>query len=352
MDGQGQRPATNPVEDLVSALLGAWLIAGFFLDTWAHLHVGQIESVITPWHAVLYSGYLALTLWTLELVRRRHVPGSPWASAVPIGYGVGLIGLVVFAIGGAADLIGHVLFGFEKSLGAWIAPFHLLVFTGIGLAALSPFRAAWARPDRGGGSLDWFVPAVLPLALTTALVCQVMGFLTLFQSSLPTLSRAELVRAQVVGLSYATVQSAALGQIFVTGLFLTGPVLLILRRWRPPNGTMTILFGVIAGLLGIVHNFAPKGPLVAAVLTGVAADGLVRILRPTDRAWGHRVIAMAVPGVLASLYLAALAARKPLPWEGNVLGGAILIAMIGGLALSALIRPGTDRQVGASSNGG
>ena len=45
--------------DWLMAGLGAWLIGGLYLDGWAHIHVPALETFFTPWHAVLYSGYIA-----------------------------------------------------------------------------------------------------------------------------------------------------------------------------------------------------------------------------------------------------------------------------------------------------
>jgi hypothetical protein len=336
------RPATTPGEDALAALFGAWLVGGFFMDAWAHRNIARIESVFTPWHAVLYTGFAAAALWTFVLTRRRRAPGTSWVDAVPVGYGMGLVGIGVYSIGAAADLVGHILFGFETGVAALISPTHLLIFTGVGLIALSPFRAAWARPDPPDETFDWFVPALVPLAMVTALVCQVIVFLTTFASRLPTVTTDVPADSLPVRVALSTIQPHGVGQILVTGLVLTGPMLLLLRRWRPPNGAMTLYFGVSAALLGVVQGFIPRGPLVAAVLTGIAADVLVRTLRPTDRVWGHRAMGFLVPGILASLYLAALAVGRGrgVTWDLRIVSGSILVAAIGGLMLSALIRPG------------
>ena len=80
--------------DLVTALLCTWLIGGLVLDGWAHRNTPELESFFTPWHAVFYTGYLATATWIFKVsivARDGRARVSP-----PPGYGLGLIGLVLF----------------------------------------------------------------------------------------------------------------------------------------------------------------------------------------------------------------------------------------------------------------
>src|SRR5437588_240720 len=59
----GQRPgypAGGRGFDRAATALGGWLIGGVYLDGWAHRHRANLETFFTPWHAVLYAGFLAL----------------------------------------------------------------------------------------------------------------------------------------------------------------------------------------------------------------------------------------------------------------------------------------------------
>src|ERR1700738_519156 len=42
--------------------LSIWWLGGLFIDGWAHSNIPQLETFFTPWHAVFYSGYLAVTI--------------------------------------------------------------------------------------------------------------------------------------------------------------------------------------------------------------------------------------------------------------------------------------------------
>ena len=100
--------------DWLMAVLGGWLIGGLYLDGWAHIHVPALETFFTPWHAVLYSGYIAGAVALAVTVRRNRRRGAPRARALPAGYGLSLVGVFVFFFAGVADMLWHVTFGIEE----------------------------------------------------------------------------------------------------------------------------------------------------------------------------------------------------------------------------------------------
>lgn len=70
----------------ITMLLGAWLVLGIFIDGYAHNH-GVVETFFTPWHAILYSGFLVCAAWIIGLIlyaRKRN--GCSWKEAIPSGY--------------------------------------------------------------------------------------------------------------------------------------------------------------------------------------------------------------------------------------------------------------------------
>src|ERR1700719_3058532 len=56
-----EAPPSSVLFDWIMVLATIWGIGGLFLDGWAHANLPQLETFFTPWHAVLYSGYLAMT---------------------------------------------------------------------------------------------------------------------------------------------------------------------------------------------------------------------------------------------------------------------------------------------------
>jgi hypothetical protein len=153
-------PVATQRRDLIVALAGLWPVAGLYLDGWAHTHVPGLETFFTPWHAVLYSGFvvLACCLVPADLYRRR--PRGVIRGRVPAGYALGLVGALLFAVGGLADMVWHSLLGVEIDLEALLSPPHLLLLTAGTLMLATPLRAAGARRSPPAGWLVW-LPATL-----------------------------------------------------------------------------------------------------------------------------------------------------------------------------------------------
>src|SRR5262245_28799356 len=49
-------PAASTALEWMALATAAWLVAGAYLDAWAHTNRSNLETFFTPWHAVLYSG--------------------------------------------------------------------------------------------------------------------------------------------------------------------------------------------------------------------------------------------------------------------------------------------------------
>src|SRR5438445_725148 len=71
-------PIFSRREDAITVACTSWLILGLFVDGWAHNHQ-KPESFFTPWHALLYSGFLATAAWLWSRYERHR--------GVPVGYG-------------------------------------------------------------------------------------------------------------------------------------------------------------------------------------------------------------------------------------------------------------------------
>src|SRR5271165_3665085 len=107
----GAYPASSPAFDWSMALLSAVLMGGVIQDGWAHAH-GQVDqSFLTPWHAILYSAMAlnGIVLGAIAVLNLNR--GYPVARTLPYGYWLALGGVILFAVGGGADLVWHMLFG-------------------------------------------------------------------------------------------------------------------------------------------------------------------------------------------------------------------------------------------------
>jgi len=130
-------------EELLSVTLGAWLVIGLFIDGWAHNHQ-RPETIFTPWHAILYSGFVACAAYSRSGCCGAAQPRGRRRDSLPPGQGLVLVGVAVFAVGAAGDVVWHSVFGIEVDIAALLSPTHLVMFTGAALLLTGPFRAAWA----------------------------------------------------------------------------------------------------------------------------------------------------------------------------------------------------------------
>lgn len=210
-------------DDLVTVLLGLWLLAGLFVDGWAHFNLAQLETFFTPWHAIFYSGYGASAVWLCWLIRRGRRAGRVGLAAIPRGYELGLVGVVLFGAGGVGDLLWHLAFGVERDRAALLSPTHLTLFAGMTLIVTSPLRSAWASDDPAGDapSLVAFLPPLLSLTAATALVVFLNEYLWAFAEVLHT----PAARARVASggrLAARLAQDFNLATILITNLAAAG----------------------------------------------------------------------------------------------------------------------------------
>ena len=332
--------STGQRYDLVAMVLAVWMVGGVFVDGWAHINLPSTkETFFTPWHAMLYSGFAAVSAWmVLPVVRSAAMPIS---SRIPRGYGLGFVGLVVFGAGGVGDGIWHVLLGIEVGIDALLSPTHLLLLTGGILVLTSPLRAAWAQPD-DSPRLSAFLPALLSVTLTTAL----LAFFFAYSWGGLDLSPATAVPAAALDENAAghaqaesVIAAGILARLLTTAL-LIGPLLLLVRRWRPPLGTATILFTAVSALLSVLSDEASVALLAAPVLAGVAADLMIaRFGKRIASGWWPYALAAGTAFVLWSVHFAAMAATHGVGWSPELWGGAIVLAVLAACGLTLLTFP-------------
>lgn len=328
-------PSLPASDQLVAALFGLWMVVGLFLDGWAHDNQ-KPESFFTPWHGVLYSGFAAAAAFALHRAVRGRQPGRSWRQTMPRGHGLSVAALAVFALGAAGDLVWHELLGVEVGLEALLSPTHLLLMAS-GIVALSaPVRAAWLEPDVAP-TFGKFLPVALSTALLTALVAFFLSFFSPFsnnaggtafdrfqgqQHTHPSNSVAEL--QQTLGVS----------SILLMSVVLASAVAFLLRRWRPPLGTFTILFGVLVLLFAGTDEFAQPLVLVAGLAGGITADVMTRRAAPAAAVCGAAVAVLWLGYFAAyALHEGSVAWSAEL-WAGTVFLGALLATAIGVLVTS------------------
>jgi hypothetical protein len=336
LDAVARRPRTTWTEDLVTALFSLWVIGGLFADIWSHSHVPRADTFFSPYHVFLYMGLLLQIAWMLSLIYRnfRQDPSRRWVECIPVGYGVGYVGMVLEGVGGPADFIWHQIFGLEQGLNAVLSPSHLIGVTAFCLVAAAPIMSMWYRIDQSEQRLASFAPVFLPAALIALIIVFFAGGSNLFQSTLAT--RPHDPRPVVTSFLW----TLGVGHMLVTTALLVGIVLSILRRWQVPFGTVTILFAVPAVGTGIIHDLHPAPPIAAGILAGFIGDLLVQWLRPRpSRRLAMRVFAVLLSMVLPGLYLALSALKTQVTFTATVWGGGLLACMLAGFLVSLAFTP-------------
>lgn len=315
--------------DRLAILLASWLTGGVYLDGWAHNHIARLETIFTPWHAVLYSGYAGLALFLVVTALRNRQPDFPWRLTMPAGYGLSLLGAGIFAVAGVLDLTWHALFGIERSIEALFSPTHLMLGLGAMLMVTGPLRAATfkTQPDV---RKRWVVMAPAILSLT-----YLMAFLVFFtQYANPIVhSLADLVNSDDF------IRGSGVADILIQSAILMGIVLVAVKRWQLPFGTFAVLLGVTDGLGAVLAANSPVfSVVVLGALTGLLVDLLNLGLRPRagDLA-SLRIFAFVTPVVTYSVYFAALASLKGVHWSLPIWTGAVVESGVVGLLLSYLL---------------
>ena len=324
--------------DFCTLLLGQWLMLGLAIDGWAHHTQPGVDNFFTPWHGVLYSGYGACAAWLIWLIWQQRCAGYRGRAAIPRGYSLGVIGVLIFGLAGIGDLIWHETIGIEQNRKASLSPTHLLLFLGIVLIVSSPFRAAWASDDpaEDAPGLGAFLPALLSLSGAASIV----GAMHIWLWGLAYLRDGRAATALLPPVALAATQDLDLAMVLITTVLLLAPLLLLLLRWRPPFGSAMILFGIVAGLLCAVTGFRQPLDVVVAVATGLLADFIIWRYAPGPaRPAAFRALAMAVPIVLWLGHFLATELSGGIAWPPEYWTGISLLAGLVGLGLSVLLVP-------------
>lgn len=333
-------------QDTIFALLATGIVMGLFLDGWAHINLDSTsESFFTPWHAVFYGAVAATECYLAALVVRNLRSGRRGLAAIPDGYGLSVVGAVLFPTAGLADFAWHAAFGVEVELAALLSPTHLMLLVAGALLFSGPLRSAWAT---GGAERRAGYREILPALGALAMAGAVAGFFLQYLS--PFVNDDPFAVQGVTSGHGAPGDQVVVGiaSVLVTTLLVLSPLLILLRRWRPPFGSATVIVVAAALFPSAAHGFEHGiVGLAAAPIGGLAADLLIRRLRPHPGHQGtQRLVAATVPLVLWPSYFLALALAGDLGWAPELWGGAILMSALVGLAYALLLTPATPAANG------
>ena len=335
---QKERPVSTLRFDLVMGLLSMVFVSGVYLDGWAHAHGLVDRTFFTPWHAVLYTGYLVNALVLVITLVLNHAHGFAWKHAMPAGYEVSLLGVPLFALAGIGDLGWHTLFGFEVNLETLLSPTHLLLASSGILIIGGPFRAAMLRPTipvpaSFTSTLVHRWKTLLPMLLSLTALLSVFTFFTQFVHP--------FVTTWTVNTSfYPFEQALGIASILLQAGLLMGMIFLLIRRWLLPLGALTLIFTLNGGLMSALADQYRLIPEM--LLAGIVTDLLLWQLKPSPmRPAALRLFAFLVPLVLSLCYFLTLMLTDMMTFVWSIhlwLGASVMAAMVG-LVLSYLLLP-------------
>ena len=314
-------------------LLCIWLMAGAYLDSWHHHSLLRQETnFFNPYHLVLYSGMAAIGVFLGINVVRNYRRFGTWEDLLPDGYGVSLLGTVLFGVGGAFDFLWHSRFGFEFSVGALFSPPHLFLMLTGGLIVSGPLRAAMRR---GGNRATW--PAIVSGALTLSMLT------FFFQFDQPFIDRwAAGTAADGRGPIWMEEELGMIGLI-VYAILVAGLLVMLLRRFELPIGAVTVILSINALLVSPVANHTEL--VVVALLGGAAGDLLLYVLRPSPaRPNAFHAFMFAAPAALTAAYFVVLGSTTGVWWDTAIWTGAVPVTGVAGWLVSFIALPGASAR--------
>jgi WD40 repeat protein len=166
------RRGSDPRWAWIAVLFGAWIVVGLFLIVVA-VNRGLIRDVgISPYHALIYSGLLVLSVVSIGLVLRARRRSLGWQAAFPSGYGALGAGLVTLLATLVLDVAWREGVGIAAGIENSYAPSRVLLVVGLVLVAMAPLRASLlAGGDR---AIRW--PASISAGLMAASVLAAGAF--------------------------------------------------------------------------------------------------------------------------------------------------------------------------------
>jgi hypothetical protein len=261
----------TPRDDTVAGLCGVWMIAGLFVDGWAHRNQ-KPETFFTPWHAILYSGFAASASWMLYVARRHQIPGQSMRRTLPVGYGFRSLGVGVFGLGAIGDLIWHQLLGVEVNIEALLSPTHLVLLSGGLLMAIGPIVSTFAREQHP--QPRW--SSTGPIIGTVAFVVALLQFFVMYLSPY-----VEHVYGRFVYRDALTsggrwlrnqLEIEGIAGILVFTFITTAALLFLVRRVRLPRGTFVAVLVVPALLQTVLDSFATLPRVLGVIAAAAVAE--------------------------------------------------------------------------------
>ena len=344
-------PRDAPLRFDAAVLLAAlWFVGGLLVDGWAHSNLDlSREGFFTPFHAIFYSGFVAVAAIVIVGTYRSRVAGRHWYATIPTGYEATLAGLGVFALGGVLDLLWHLAFGIEQDVAALFSPTHLILAVGIALILTGPIRSTLAREPARSFAMQW--PALVALGLFATLVT--FFGLWIFSTFLSAGSDPHYAYPQLSGAPLEELRQSwqirGMAAITIRSLVTVAVLIWASRRFALPFGASILLIAMPNVSISVM--LAPSllvfgEALVASIVAGVAADvAFARGISFDQSGRRSRILGFAVPFLFwATFVLLSLAFTHGSWWVIHMLAGAPVFAGLAGALLSIVTERAANRR--------
>jgi hypothetical protein len=325
-------PAGSLRFDWAITILSSLFMGGLFIDGWAHNHGMVDESFFTIWHALFYSAFGLVALFLGSFTLRNVNKGYAFTKALPRGYWLSLVGVMIFALGGVGDLIWHSLFGIEVNTDALLSPSHLLLGVGMFLIWSGPMRAGWLRLP-AANRLGWREAG--PLLISATLILTLLMFFTQFTHP--------MVIPVAAGYGGGS-PSLGISSVLIQSALLMGMTLMLVRRWRLPFGAVTLIVTISTLLVSFMQDTSQLVP--ATLVAGLIAD-LLLALRPTVQHAQFYLFAFLMPVLVYAAYFISLLSIARIRWTIHATSGAVFLAGVVGLFMAFLIWSPFDEDAAA-----
>jgi hypothetical protein len=339
----------NPRFDWAMAIASFYAVIGLYTDLWYHIR-HNVDTFFTVQHGVLYSSLILLFGSVIVEGLRNYRAGVPLRHCLPPGYGPSFVGMVMFFVGGCADLVKHETFGFERDYDALLNPVHLTFGIGIVLAVCGPLRSAMFAPRARsfGGQL----PAIISAAALLELMHWATNpfFRPNLEPYLATVVPRELTPdAITLQTLHMYEQGSGIVAFILQSLLMTGSAIYLVRNFRLVPGSLTVLFLLGNGLISVTNALSwgeTVAFLAASIVAGILGD---LYLRDLDALRRDRLRFAAFAFTVPAAYHAALLVFTALFlggvwWDPSIAAGAVIDSGVFGLFLGVVAftwQPGT-----------
>ena len=329
-------PLTTGRTDLVTMVLATWLMIGLFLDGYAHTNlIDELESFFTPWHAVFYSGFLASSAWVAWIIYKNVVTGHPLRTAIPGGYGPTVLGLTIFALGGIGDGIWHTIFGVEAGIDALLSPTHFLMFLGGVLGLSTAIRTTRLRNMGESVASGDSLPLLISLLLITAAMAFFVAYVWI--PGQPTI--LEVPYSPASGDGQGAVGYFISGMLVSTTVLLA-PLIIVLRWWRPPVGTVALVWVLVNAAIALSFDLHFGVALVFGLTGGAVGEAVRVVLKPgPSNRVGSLALMTAVPVAAWSGFIVAYAVVGSIAWPPEIWVGSVILSGLAGAGLGWISLP-------------